>query len=51
MNSDADSVAHLSFGPQVNGQQNLTDFVKFFYHYPWMIFVDMPFISVEERCL
>jgi len=28
MNSDANTVAHLSTGPKVNGQQNLTGFVE-----------------------
>jgi len=27
MNSDADLATHLSIGPNVNGQQNLTGFV------------------------
>jgi len=29
MSSDADIAAHLSIGPNVNGQQNLTSFVEF----------------------
>jgi len=34
MNSGACIPAHLSIGPKVNGQQNLTDFDKsFFYQY------------------
>jgi len=31
MNSDANIVAHLSTGPNVNGQQNLTGFIEFFF--------------------
>jgi len=30
MNSDPNIAAHLSIGPNVNGQQNLTDFVEYF---------------------
>jgi len=30
MNSDATITAHLSIGPKVNGQQNLTGFVELF---------------------
>ena len=33
MNSAANIAAHLSIGPKVNGQQNLTGFVEFFYQY------------------
>jgi len=29
MNIDANIVGHLSIGPNVNGQQNLTGFVEF----------------------
>ena len=38
MNSDANIVAHLSTGPKVNGQQNLTGFVSF-----------LP-VSVDDLC-
>jgi len=31
MNIDANIAAHLSVGPNVNGQQNLTGFVEFFF--------------------
>jgi len=31
MNSDANIAAHLSIRPKVNGQQNLTVFVEFFF--------------------
>jgi len=34
MNSGANIAAHLSIGPKVNGQQNLTGFFCFFYQYP-----------------
>jgi len=30
MNSDANRAAHLSVGPNVSGQQNLTGFVELF---------------------
>jgi len=30
MNSDVDIAVHLSVGSKVNGQQNLTGFVKYF---------------------
>jgi len=33
MNSDANIAVHLSVEPKVNGQQNLTNFVEFFYQY------------------
>ena len=49
MNSDAKIAAHLSIGPNVNGQQNLIGFVQFFHQYLWMIFVDMLVFSVVER--
>jgi len=31
MNSDANIAAHLFIGPNVNGQQNLSSFVEFFF--------------------
>jgi len=31
MNSDADIAAHLSIASKVNGQENLTGFIEFFY--------------------
>jgi len=49
MNSDANIVAHLTIGPKVNGQQNLTGFVEFFFTSIWRITVDMLVISVVER--
>jgi len=33
MNSDANIAAQLSIRPKVNGQQNLTGFLKLFYQY------------------
>ena len=33
INSDANTAPHLSIGPKINGQQNLTGFVEFFYQY------------------
>jgi len=33
MNSDTNIGAYPSIGPEVNGQQNLTGFVEFFYQY------------------
>jgi len=37
MNIDANIAAHLSVGPNVNGQQNLTGFVEFFFTSIWWI--------------
>ena len=33
MNSDGHIAAHLCIRPKVNGEQNLTGFVEFFYQY------------------
>jgi len=33
MDSDANIAVHLSLGPKVNGQQNLTGFAEFFYQF------------------
>jgi len=33
MNRDTNITAHLSIGPNVNGQQNLTGFVGFYHQY------------------
>jgi len=33
MDNDANIAVHLSLGPKVNGQQNLTDFAEFFYQF------------------
>jgi len=33
MNNDPSIAAHLSIGPNVNGQRNLTGFVEFFQQY------------------
>jgi len=33
MDSDANIAVHLSLGPKVNGQQNLTCFAEFFYQF------------------
>jgi len=33
MGSDANIAVHLSLGPKVNGQQNLTGFIEFFYQF------------------
>jgi len=33
MDSDANITVHLSLGPKVNGQQNLTGFAEFFYQF------------------
>jgi len=49
MNNDANIAAHLSIGPNVNGQQNLTGFVEIFYQCLLMIFNDMLVISIAER--
>jgi len=49
MNSDANIAIHLSLGPNVNGQQNLTGFAEFFTSFWWITF-DMLVISVEETC-
>jgi len=49
MNNDANVAAHLSIGPNVNGQQNLTGFVEIFYKCLWMIFNDMLVINIVER--
>jgi len=49
MNSDTDIPAHLSVGLKVNGQQNPTGFVEFFFSSIWRITVDMLVISVVER--
>jgi len=49
MNNDANIAAHLSIGPNVNGQQNFTGFVEIFYQCLWMIFNDMLVISIVER--
>jgi len=50
MSSDINIAAHLSIGPKVNGHQNLTGFVKFFFTSIWWITVDMLVIIVVERC-
>ena len=49
MNSDANKAGHLSTGPIVNGLQNLSDFVVFFFTSIWWMTVDMPGTSVVER--
>jgi len=48
MNGDAKIAAHLSIGPKVNGHQNLTGFVEFFFTSTLWITVDMLVISVVE---
>jgi len=49
INSDANIAAHLSIGPNVNGQQDLTVFVDFFLSSIWWIADDMLVISVVEK--
>jgi len=49
MNSDTNIAAHLSIGPNVNGQQNLTGFVEFFFNSIWWITDEMLVISVVEK--
>jgi len=50
MNSDANTAEHLSIELiVVNGEQNLTGFVEFFFTNIWWIAVDMQVISVVER--
>jgi len=48
MDSEANMAAHLSIGPKLNGQQNLTGFVEIFTSI-WWIAVDMLVISVVEK--
>jgi len=50
MNKDTNIAMHLSIGPTVNGQQNLTGFAEFFTSIWWTISVDMLVISIVERC-
>jgi len=50
MGSDANIAIHLSLGPKVNDQQNLTSFAEFFFTSIWWITVDMLVISLVEMC-
>jgi len=49
MSSDANIAAHLSIGPNANGQQNLTGFVEIFFTSIWWITGDMLVNSVVEK--
>jgi len=47
--SDANIAEHLSTGPNVDGQQNLTGFVEFFFSIIWWITDEKLGISAVEK--